>query len=142
MSNVFSLVANVTGYQNNNLSGSAIPLTNSSGQTPGPLNGNQYVPFLAPNLTAVGAGGGPVFVAPGLNTNLTTANAPSPVNLTASNETVPASGPDTGASATAPAASASSSKAASSARKEVLVAGVAVLSSLAAVAVGSAMVLI
>jgi hypothetical protein len=95
MSNVFSFVASVTGYQNNDISGSAIPLTNASGTTPGPLNRNQFVPFLAPNLTAVGAGGGPVFIAKGLNTSLTAANAPAPVDLATLGENVPASGPDT-----------------------------------------------
>ena len=103
MNNVYSFVADVTGFVNNNISGSEIPLTNISGTIPGPLNQNLFVPFLAPNLSAVGAGGGPVFIAPGLNTSLTTANAPAPVNLTALNEMVPASGPDTDApTSTAP----------------------------------------
>ena len=51
------------------------------------------MPFTAPNTSAVGAGGGPVFIAPGLDTNCTAANAPAPVNLTAKNESVPWSGP-------------------------------------------------
>ena len=34
-----------------------------------------------------------MFIGPGLNTSLTAANAPAPVNLTALNQTVPASGP-------------------------------------------------
>ena len=92
---MYSFVAKKTGYVNNKISGSEIPLTNASGTIPGPLNQNLFVPFLAPNISAVGAGGGPVFVAPGINTSLTTANAPAPVNLTALGETVPASGPDT-----------------------------------------------
>ena len=146
MSNVYSFVANATGYVNNNISGSEIPLTNASGTIPGPLNQNLFVPFLAPNVSAVGAGGGPVFIAPGLNTSLTTANAPTPVNLTALNETVPASGPDTDTpTSTAPSSAnsaSSSSTKSSGARREVLAGGVAVLGSLAAVCVGSAMVFI
>ncbi|KAF8532168.1 phosphoesterase family-domain-containing protein [Gautieria morchelliformis] len=94
LSNVYSFVAEKTGYQNLNITGAEIPLLNISGLTPGPLNQNLFVPFLAPNLTAVGAGGGPVFVAPTLNTSLTTANAPAPVDLTALGETVPSSGGD------------------------------------------------
>lgn len=92
LSNVFSLVASATGYQNNKLSGASIPLTNATGTYPGGLNSQMYVPFTAPNMTAVGAGGGSVFVAANLNTSLTSANAPAPVNLTATNLTVPASG--------------------------------------------------
>ena len=144
---MYSFVANATGYVNNNISGSEIPLTNASGTIPGPLNQNLFVPFLAPNVSAVGAGGGPVFIAPGLNTSLTTANAPTPVNLTALNETVPASGADTDApTSTAPSSvnspSSSSTKSTSGARREMLAGGVAVLGSLAAVCVGSAMVFI
>ena len=93
MSNVFSFVASATGYKNVKVSGADVPLTNASGTTPGPLNPNMYVPFLAPNISAIGAGGGPVFIAHGLNTSLTAANAPPPVNLTAMHETVPSSGP-------------------------------------------------
>jgi hypothetical protein len=130
MSNVFSFVANATGYTNNALSGASIPLTNATGTYPGPLNGNMFVPFLAPNMSAVGAGGGAVFVAPSLNKSLTTASAPAAVNLTAANKTVPASGP-LNASATAPGA-ASTSK--SDARRDAVLGGataVAVLGALA-----------
>ena len=49
-------------------------------------------------MSAVGAGGGPVFIAPGLDTNCTAANAPAPINLTAKNESVPWSGPRVAAS--------------------------------------------
>ncbi|VDB91576.1 unnamed protein product [Peniophora sp. CBMAI 1063] len=64
MSNVYSLVAKATGHANNDISGSQIPITESSGQTPGPLNPSPKLqtPFPAPNTSAVGAGGGPVFV--------------------------------------------------------------------------------
>jgi len=94
LSNVYAIVAEKTGYENNNISGSEIPPLNASGTFPGPLNPNLFVPFLAPDLNATGAGGGKVFVAPSLNTSLTPANAPAPVNLTAMNLTVPASGGD------------------------------------------------
>ncbi|KAI0087692.1 phosphoesterase family-domain-containing protein [Irpex rosettiformis] len=100
VSNVFSLVANVTGYTNNNLTGSsnasidAFPLTNLTGVYAGPLNAQKYVPFLAPELSAKGAGNGSVFVAAsGVNLNLNLTSAPRPVNLTALNQTVPAAGP-------------------------------------------------
>ncbi|KAI0261864.1 phosphoesterase family-domain-containing protein [Gloeopeniophorella convolvens] len=83
VSNVYSFVAAATGYKNLNISGDAIPLTNATGTIPGPLNAELYVPFTAPNTSAVGAGGGPVFIAQGLDTNFTAAQAPAPVNLTA-----------------------------------------------------------
>lgn len=60
--NVFSLVANVTGYKNNDISGWNIPLTNLYGITPGPLNPLFKTGWPEPNTSAVGAGGGPVFV--------------------------------------------------------------------------------
>ena len=96
LSNVYSFVASATGYQNNKLSGASIPLTNATGTYPGGLNPKMFVPFTAPNISAVGAGGGPVFVAASLNKSLTPANAPAAVNLTALNKTVPASGPING----------------------------------------------
>jgi hypothetical protein len=98
LSNVFSFVANATNYTNLVVSAADIPLTNLTGNIAGPLNAQYYVPFTAPNTSAVGAGGGPVFIGPGLNTSFTTANAPAPVNLTALNQTVPASGPRVAAS--------------------------------------------
>ena len=58
-------------------------LLNLTGTIPGPLNPEYYVPFSAPNLNATGAGGGPVFQGPGLNTALSAASLPAPVNLTA-----------------------------------------------------------
>ena len=122
LSNVYSLVASATGYKNRNLTSADIPLTNASGTIPGPLNAQMYVPYTAPNITAVGAGGGPVFVSPGLNLNMTAANAPAPVNLTAMNLTVPGSQP----SPTAPAAPKSSPNSAAVGR-EVIAGGAAVL---------------
>lgn len=106
MSNVFSFVADITGWKNVNVAGNAIPLTNISGPIPGALNANAYVPFTAPNVSAIGAGGGKVFVAPNLNLSLTAAIAPPPTNLTGLGQSVPASGP-LNASATAPAAGSS-----------------------------------
>ena len=134
MSNVFSIVASATGYTNVDVSGADIPLTNASGTTPGPLNPNMYVPFLAPNTSAVGAGGGAVFTATGLNTNMTAANAPAPVNLTALNETVPSSGPPTGNGTSTGVGSSASAKP-SGARKEVMVAGATVLGFVGALSV-------
>ncbi|KAF8589089.1 hypothetical protein K439DRAFT_1405336 [Ramaria rubella] len=63
MSNVYSLVAEATGYKNMKVTGAHIPLTNASGTIPGPLNSNPslVIPFPPPNFHAAGAGGGPVF---------------------------------------------------------------------------------
>jgi len=139
MSNVYSLVASATGYQNLNVSGADIPLTNASGTIPGPLNAAIYLPFTAPNTSAVGAGGDSVFIASGLNTSLTAANAPAPVNLTALGMTVPASGPINGTS-TAPGASGSSGTS-SAARRDVFVGGAAVFGIMSAL-VGSAVLFV
>jgi hypothetical protein len=98
LSNVFSFVAATTGYTNVNVSSSDVP-TNLTGVIPGPLNPGLYVPFTAPNTSAVGAGGGSVFVASGLNTSFTAAVAPAPVNLTQKNITLPWSGPRNGSNA-------------------------------------------
>jgi len=90
VSNVYKFIADVIGYKNLDVSGNDIPLTNLTGDIPGPLNAQFYVPFSAPNLNATGAGGGPVFVASNLNKSLTPETLPAPVNLTALNQTVPA----------------------------------------------------
>lgn len=95
LSNVFSFVAAATNYTNLNVSSESV-LTNATGTISGPLNPNQYVPFTAPNTSAIGAGGGPVFVSPGMNTSFTAAVAPAPVNLTQENKTLPWSGPRNG----------------------------------------------
>ena len=149
MSNVFSFVADITGHKNVNVSASSIPLTNVTGNIPGPLStytiisslpqtssrslpsvscrhfsfpllsilsllfshsfsltrvfffvSNHkpsvdpefYIPFTAPNVNASGAGGGPVFLAPGLNLSMQPATLPPPVNLTALNQEVPSAG--------------------------------------------------
>ncbi|KAH9061779.1 hypothetical protein EDB83DRAFT_2552154 [Lactarius deliciosus] len=57
LSNVYSFVA--TGYTNLDVSLADIPLMNITGTIPGPLNVQYYV--TAPNTSAGGAGGGPVF---------------------------------------------------------------------------------
>lgn len=74
-------------------------LTNLTGVIAGPLNPGLYVPFTAPNTSAVGAGGGSVFVGPGMDTSFTAAVAPPPVNLTQQNKTLPWSGPRNGSNA-------------------------------------------
>ena len=84
----------MTGYENVAVAGSDIPLLNISRTFPGPLNPQLFVPFVAPDLEAKGAGSDNVFVAPTLNKSMTLANAPSPVNLAAMNLTVPFAGPD------------------------------------------------
>jgi hypothetical protein len=82
---VFNLVASVTSYHNNNLTNSsALPQLNLTGTIPGPLNPDYFVPYLAPNTNSTGGGSGKTFVAPNVNTSLTTANAPAPVNISAS----------------------------------------------------------
>ncbi|KAM0753985.1 hypothetical protein T439DRAFT_310856 [Meredithblackwellia eburnea MCA 4105] len=82
VSNVYSWVADAVGYTNNGLLGnsSSIPLTNLTGNIPGTLNAQYWQPVLAPNTSAVGAGGGAVFVSSGTNTSLVSATT---VNLTA-----------------------------------------------------------
>ncbi|KAJ7078016.1 phosphoesterase family-domain-containing protein [Mycena belliarum] len=89
VSNVLSFVAEKTGYKNVHVPVDQFPQYNLSGIFPGALNAKAFVPFAAPNLTAVGAGGGPVFLRPGLNTSLTPESLPPPVNLNAQNSTTP-----------------------------------------------------
>ena len=108
--NVRSFVATATNYTNLDISAADIPLTNLTGNIPGPLNAQYYVPFTAPNTSAVGAGGGPVFIASGLDTNFTASSAPAPVNLTAQNESSPWSGPRVASSSSSSNSSTSSGK--------------------------------
>ncbi|KAI9431470.1 hypothetical protein H4582DRAFT_2005662, partial [Lactarius indigo] len=93
LSNIYSFVANATNYTNLDISLADIPLTNTTSIIPGSLNAQYYVPVTAPNTSAVGAAGGPVFVASGVDTSFTAAKAPAPVNLTAQGKTVPWLGP-------------------------------------------------
>ncbi|KAJ7144511.1 phosphoesterase family-domain-containing protein [Mycena epipterygia] len=89
VSNVFSFVAEKTGYKNVNVPASQIPHFNLTGVVPGALTSAAFVPFAAPDLYAKGAGGGRVFLRPGLDTTLTGANLPAPVDLLALNSTTP-----------------------------------------------------
>ncbi|KAG1758028.1 phosphoesterase family-domain-containing protein [Suillus lakei] len=84
VANVFNFVASNTSYKNNNLTASSasLPQLNITGTIPGPLNPDYYVPYLAPNTAGTGGGSGVTFVAPNVNTSLTSANAPAPVNIT------------------------------------------------------------
>jgi hypothetical protein len=65
MSNVWSIIADAVNYTNTHVADADIPLTNITSSIPGPLNANVdlQTPWPAPNTSAVGAGGGPVFVA-------------------------------------------------------------------------------
>lgn len=94
VANVFNLVASVTSYKNNNLTASSpsLPQLNITGTIPGPLNPDYYVPYLAPNTAGTGGGSGKTFVAPNVNTSLTSANAPAPVNISAPTTTSSAAG--------------------------------------------------
>lgn len=84
MNNVLDWVAQKTGFQNQDVPEGSRPETNLTGIFNGPMNPEQYVNFLAPNsTTTIGAGNQSVLILPGLNTSLTLANAPAPVNLTA-----------------------------------------------------------
>ncbi|KAJ7738825.1 phosphoesterase family-domain-containing protein [Mycena maculata] len=89
VSNVYSFVAEKTGYKNTHIPASEVPYFNLTGIFPGPLSSSAYVPFSAPNLAARGAGGEGVLTRPGLNTHLTAGNLPAPVNLTALDMTTP-----------------------------------------------------
>ncbi|KAH9016781.1 hypothetical protein EDB85DRAFT_2295083 [Lactarius pseudohatsudake] len=112
LSNVYSFVSNATGYTNLDIALADIPLTNTTGIIPGPLNVQYYVPITAPNTSAVGAGGGAVFVASGVDTSFTAASVPAPVNLTAQGKTVPWLGPRVAASSSNTSASGSGNGAA------------------------------
>lgn len=93
VANVFKFVAESTSYQNNNLTGSSpsLPQLNITGTIPGPLNPDYYVPYLAPT-NGTGGGSGPTFVASNVNTSLNSADAPAPVNISASTTTSSAAG--------------------------------------------------
>ncbi|KAI5991422.1 hypothetical protein EDD15DRAFT_2368793 [Pisolithus albus] len=82
---VFIRVADLTGYENNGLTGdSTLPLLNLTGTIPGPLNPGYSVPCIAPNTSGVGGGNGSTYVAPDMNMSLSASSTPSRVNLTAS----------------------------------------------------------
>ncbi|KAJ7164267.1 phosphoesterase family-domain-containing protein [Mycena filopes] len=89
VSNVFSFVADKTGYKNVHIPAAAVPHFNLSGVVPGALTSAAFIPFAAPNLKAHGAGGGSVLTRPGLNEKLTPGSLPPPVNMLALNRTTP-----------------------------------------------------
>ncbi|KAJ6615801.1 phosphoesterase family-domain-containing protein [Mycena sp. CBHHK59/15] len=89
LSNVFSFVAAKTGYKNVDVAESHIPHFNLTGVYSGALTSAAFVPFAAPNLKAKGAGGGGVFLRPGLDKSLTAASLPAPTNMTALDKTTP-----------------------------------------------------
>ncbi|KAJ7438392.1 phosphoesterase family-domain-containing protein [Mycena galericulata] len=77
IANVFSFVADKTGYKNTHIP--RAPCRNSLA----------YTPFAAPNLNAHGAGSGGVLLRPGLDTHLTQNKLPAPVDLSAENKATP-----------------------------------------------------
>ncbi|KAJ7602380.1 phosphoesterase family-domain-containing protein [Roridomyces roridus] len=89
VSNVFSFIADKTGYKKLHVPANEVPMFNLSGVVPGPLTSSRYVPFTAPNVTALGAGGRGVLLRPGLDLNLTPERMPAPVNLGRMNLTTP-----------------------------------------------------
>ncbi|KAJ7110928.1 phosphoesterase family-domain-containing protein [Mycena epipterygia] len=89
VSNVFDFVAKKTGYKNVHVQPSEVPQFNLTGVVPGALTSAAFIPFAAPNIHAKGAGGGPVFLRPGLDTSLTAAKLPAPVDRLALNSTTP-----------------------------------------------------
>ncbi|KAJ7088900.1 phosphoesterase family-domain-containing protein [Mycena belliarum] len=89
VSNVFSFVAEKTGYKNVHVPANQTPQFNLSAVVPGALTSAKFIPFAAPNLRAKGAGGGPVFLRPGLDRRITAASLPPPVNMLALNSTTP-----------------------------------------------------
>ncbi|KIY73976.1 hypothetical protein CYLTODRAFT_416625 [Cylindrobasidium torrendii FP15055 ss-10] len=78
MSNVFSFVADATGYSNKDVPEAEQPLLNLTEIYAGPLNAEIYIPFWAPDTSVEGAGGGKVFVSPELDTTVTIDKLPSP----------------------------------------------------------------
>ncbi|GEM11770.1 acid phosphatase [Rhodotorula toruloides] len=124
LANVYSWAANATGYQNNGLTNSSsnLTLTNLTGIFPGFANDQMWTPILAPNMSAVGAGGGPVFAGNGTDTSLTSWDQP--INWTARSEpnpghTDPGYDYSSGSLVIKPSASSSSSAAGSSATGSV-----------------------
>ncbi|KAJ6563890.1 phosphoesterase family-domain-containing protein [Mycena capillaripes] len=89
VSNVFSFVAEKTGYKNVHVPASQVPQFNLTTVFPGALNSARFIPFAAPNLKSHGAGSGGVLTNPGLNEKLTPDRLPPPVNMTALNKTTP-----------------------------------------------------
>ncbi|KAJ7723259.1 phosphoesterase family-domain-containing protein [Mycena metata] len=89
VSNVFAFVAEQTGFQNTQVPVDQIPQFNLTGVASGAPTSANFVPFVAPNLNARGAGSGGVFTGPGLDTTITDDNLPPPVDLTALDTATP-----------------------------------------------------
>jgi len=89
VSNVFSFVAEKTGYKNVKVPANKVPQFNLTAVASGPLTSLHFQPFTAPNLKARGAGNGGVLTLKGLNEKLTADKLPPPVNLSAQNLTTP-----------------------------------------------------
>ncbi|KAJ7842566.1 phosphoesterase family-domain-containing protein [Mycena olivaceomarginata] len=89
VSNVFSFVAEKTGYKNVHVPASKVPQFNLTAVAPGPLTSKLFIPFAAPNKNAHGAGSGGVLINPGLNEKLTVDKLPPPVDMTVLNKTTP-----------------------------------------------------
>ncbi|KAJ7751922.1 phosphoesterase family-domain-containing protein [Mycena maculata] len=89
LSNVFSFVADATGYENVYVPASEIPMFNLTGVVPGALTSAAFVPFAAPDLEAHGAGSCGVLTRPGLDPTLTPCTLPPPVNMLALDATTP-----------------------------------------------------
>ncbi|EJT99736.1 hypothetical protein DACRYDRAFT_23755 [Dacryopinax primogenitus] len=98
MSNVFNFMITEYNVSYTNEDVTNPPLTNLTGNIPGPLNPQYWIPFTAP-VNSTGAGGGPTLFLPGTNMNQMAANSPAPVNLTALGEALPGSTPATSAAA-------------------------------------------
>ncbi|KAF8265217.1 hypothetical protein EI94DRAFT_1787594 [Lactarius quietus] len=93
LSNIFSFVANATNYTNLDISGTDIPLTNLTGNIPACSKRNSTCASRRRTRPPSARAAVPSSSVPGVDTNLTAANAPAAVNLTAKNETVLWSGP-------------------------------------------------
>ncbi|KAF7364351.1 Phosphoesterase-domain-containing protein [Mycena sanguinolenta] len=89
VSNVFSFVAEKTGYRNVKVPASEVPQFNLTAVASGPLTSFLFQPFTAPNLKARGAGYGGVLTLKGLNEKLTADKLPPPANLAAQNLSTP-----------------------------------------------------
>ncbi|KAJ6533023.1 phosphoesterase family-domain-containing protein [Mycena capillaripes] len=80
VSNVFSFVAEKTGYKNVHVPADMVPQLNLTDVVPGALTSDRFIPFAAPNLKARGAGSGG---------KLTVDKLPKLVNMTALDKTTP-----------------------------------------------------
>ncbi|KAJ9125703.1 hypothetical protein QFC24_002487 [Naganishia onofrii] len=120
VASVFQFQANMTNHTN--VVSDATPLMNLTGIFPGVCASQRWIPVTAPNMSVIGAGGGPVFTS-NVTSNVSVDNT-MPINLTAMrvvnpatinpNYTMPSSGTEVNAISTSASASPSSSVAASS----------------------------